>query len=141
MIGTILAKRAIAGTFDALNRHDLPRFMSSWRDDGSFVYPGNIPQSGTFRGKSAVEAWFHQFLEQYTEIRFEFQDLCVRNYFDLVGNNVVAVHWKLCLTNREGLQGKNSGVTVITIRGGKALTAIDYIFDQGEDWRRLWAAA
>jgi ketosteroid isomerase-like protein len=141
MIGTILAKRAVVGSFDALNRHDLPTFMSSWRDDSSFVYPGNIPPSGTFRGKSAVEAWFRHFLEHHTEIRFEIQDLCVRNCFDLVGNNVAAVHWKLSVTNRDGFQAQNSGVTVITIQGGKALTVIDYIFDQGDDWRRMWGAA
>ena len=92
-IGTILAKRAIGGTFDASNRHDLPKFMSSWRDDGSIVYPGNIPPSGTFRGKSAVEAWFRHLLEHYIGIRFEIQDLCVRNCFDLAGNNLVAVGW------------------------------------------------
>jgi ketosteroid isomerase-like protein len=140
MIGTILAKKAVVDTFDALNRHDLPKFMSSWRDDGSFVYPGSIPQSGTFCGRTAVEAWFRRFLEQFAQIHFEIQDVCVRNCFDFVGRNVIAVHFELSLTNREGLQGQLSGVTVITIQGGKALQVVDYIFDTGEVWQRLWGA-
>jgi len=54
MIEALLAK-AVPGAFDALNRYDLPRFMSAWRDDGVFVYPGEIPESGTFRGKTRRE--------------------------------------------------------------------------------------
>jgi len=55
MIGALLARKAVAGAFSALDRHDLPQFMSAWREDGVFVYPGEIPESGTFQGKSAVE--------------------------------------------------------------------------------------
>ena len=61
MIGAIVTKRALAKSFDALNRHDLAEFMSAWREDGVFIYPGDIPESGTFQGKSAVEGWFRRF--------------------------------------------------------------------------------
>jgi ketosteroid isomerase-like protein len=56
MIGALVAKKALAHAFDALNRHDLPKFMSAWRDDGTFVYPGEIPESGTFQGKLIFSA-------------------------------------------------------------------------------------
>jgi ketosteroid isomerase-like protein len=120
-----MARKALAGAFDALNRHDLPKFMSAWRDDGMFVYPGEIPESGTFQGRSAVEGWFRHFLEQFPEIRFDIQDLCVRNIFDLSGTNVVAVHWNIQLTNQEGRVGQNSGVTVVHIERGKAFLVKD----------------
>jgi len=86
MIGVFLARRAIAGAYDAMNRHDLSTFMASWRDHGVFIYPGDIPESGTYEGRDAVEAWFDHFFEQFPEIRFELQDLCVRDIFDLAGN-------------------------------------------------------
>ena len=140
MIGALMARKALAGAFDALNRHDLPKFMSAWRDDGVFVYPGEIPESGTFRGRSAVEGWFRHFFEQFPEIRFDVQDICVRNLFDLVGTNVVAVHWNLQLTNREGRVGQNSGVTVVTIQRGKVVLVKDFIFDLGDNFRRNWSA-
>jgi ketosteroid isomerase-like protein len=140
MIGALMAKRALAGAFDALNRHDLAKFMSAWRDDGVFVYPGEIRESGRFDGKQAVEGWFRRFFEQFPTIRFEVQDICVRNLFDLLGTNVVAVHWNIHLVNREGRQGQNSGVTVVRIKGGKVSVVKDFIFDLGDNFRRNWSA-
>jgi len=140
MIGALVARKALAGAFDALNRHDLPKFMLAWREDGVFVYPGEIPESGTFKGRSAVEGWFRHFFEQFPGIRFDIQDLCVRNIFDLSGTNVVAVHWGVQLTNRDGRVGRNSGVTVVNIKRGKVFLVKDFIFDLGDNFRRNWSA-
>jgi ketosteroid isomerase-like protein len=140
MIGALIAKKALAAAFDALNRHDLPAFMSAWRGDGTFVYPGEIPESGTFQGKSAVEGWFRRFFEQFPVIQFDVQDICVRNIFDLVGTNVAAVHWNVRLKNREGRDGTNSGVTVVSVQGGKVVFVKDFIFDLGDNFRRNWSA-
>lgn len=140
MIGAIVAKKAIANAFDALNRHDLTKFMSAWRDDGVFIYPGEIPASGTFQGKSAVEGWFRNFFDQFPRIEFDVQDICVRNIFAFSGTNVVAVHWNIQLTNRDGRAGQNSGVTVISIKGGKVVHVKDFIFDLGENFKLNWSA-
>lgn len=141
MIGALVARKAIAGSFKALNRHDLTNFISAWRDDGVFIYPGEISASGTFRGKSAVEGWFRNFFDQFPKIQFDIQDICVRNIFALSGNNVVAVHWNILLTNREGRVGQNSGVTVITVKGGKVAQVKDFIFDLGNNFKLNWSAA
>ena len=141
MIGALVAKKAIADAFEAMNRHDLAKFMSAWRDDGVFIYPGEIPASGTFQGKSGVEGWFRNFFEQFPRIQFDVQDICVRNIFALTGTNVVAVHWNIQLTNREGRVGQNSGVTVISIKGGKVFLIKDFIFDLGENFKLNWSAA
>lgn len=140
MIGALVARKAIAGSFQAMNRHDLAKFMSAWRDDGVFIYPGEIHASGTFRGKSAVESWFRNFFDQFPKIQFDIQDICVRNIFALGGNNVVAVHWNILLTNREGREGQNSGVTVITVKGGKVIQVKDFIFDLGNNFKLNWSA-
>lgn len=141
MIGAIVAKKAIANAFEAMNRHNLSEFLSGWRDDGVFIYPGEIPASGTFQGKSAVEGWFRNFFEQFPKIQFDVQDICVRNIFALTGNNVIAVHWNIQLTNRDGREGQNNGVTVITIKGGKVSLVKDFIFDLGENFKLNWSAA
>lgn len=140
MIGAIIAKKAIAGAFEAMNRHDLSKFMSAWRDDGVFIYPGEIPESGTFEGKSAVEGWFRNFFNQFPRIQFDVQDICVRNIFAFTGTNVVSVYWNLQLTNRSGRIGQNSGVTVLNIKGGKVVLVKDFIFDLGENFRLNWSA-
>jgi ketosteroid isomerase-like protein len=141
MIGALIARKALAGAFDALNRHDLPKFMSAWREDGTFVYPGEIPASGSFDGKSAVEGWFRRFFEQFPTIQFDVHDICVRNILDVSGTNVVAVHWDLQLKNRDGRVGRNSGVTVVSIKRGRVFLVKDFIFDLGENFRRNWSAA
>jgi uncharacterized protein (TIGR02246 family) len=141
MIGALVARKALAGAFDALNRHDLQKFMAAWRDDGVFVYPGNIPESGIFEGRKAVEGWFRRFFEQFPTIQFDVRDICVRNLSDLVGTNVVAVHWNIRIVNRERREGQNSGVTVVSIERGKVVLAKDFIFDLGDNFRRNWSAA
>lgn len=141
MIGALVARKAIAGAFEALDKHDLAQFMSAWRDDGVFIYPGEIHASGTFRGKSAVEGWFRDFFNQFPKIHFAIQDICVRNIFALGGNNVVAVHWDIQLTNREGRIGQNSGVTVVTIKSGKVVQVQDFISDLGSNFKLNWSAA
>lgn len=140
MIGALVAKKALADSFNALNRHDLPKFMAAWRDDGVFIYPGEIPESGTFQGKSAVEGWFRRFFDQFPTIQFDVRDICVRNIFDLAGNNVVVVHWNIQLTNREGRVGQNSGVTMVSIKRGKVFLVKDFIFDLGANFRHNWSA-
>ena len=141
MIGAIIARKAVSGSFEALNQHDLAKFMSSWHDGGVFIYTGDISASGTFNGKSAVEDWFKNFFDQFTRIKFDIHDICVRNIFAIGGTNVVAVHWNLQLTNRSGRVGQNSGVTVISINAGKVTIVRDFIFDLGENFKLNWGAA
>jgi len=141
MIGAIIARRAIRDAFGALDRHDLSKFMSAWRDDCVFIYPGDIAESGSFEGKSAVENWFQNFFDQFPKLHFDIQDICVRNVFALSGTNVVSVHWNIQITNRNGREGQNSGVTVINVVGGKVSRVKDFIFDLGENFRLNWRAA
>ncbi len=138
MIGALIAKRSILGGFEAMNRHDLSRFLAAWRDDASFIYPGDVPASGTFAGKAAVESWFRRFFDQFPHIRFDVRDVCVRNVFDAIGTNVVAARWDLELTNRAGRTGRNNGVTVIELHRGHVCRVQDYIFDLGESFRLNW---
>jgi len=60
-------------------------------------------------------------LNQFPKINFTVKNICVNNVLDFVGTNVVAAHWDIDLTNRDGKEIQNSGVTVIEIKFGKAL--------------------
>jgi len=139
MIGAIIARNSVAKAFDAMNRKDLTTFMKSWWEDGEFICPGDIPECGTFTGREAVEKWFRNFFDQYPRLHFNVADINVKNIFAMSGNNVVTVHWDIELKNRNGKVGRNSGVTVITIKGGRALHVKDYIFDLGEEFRVSWS--
>ena len=141
MIGTVLAKRGVAAGYEAMNRRDLEAIMADWRDDAVFTYPGDIPASGTFKGKSIIKDWFRRYLEQFPEVRFDVHDICVRDILDLVGNNVVIGHWSVQLTNCEGQTGRWSGVSIFTLQRGQVIALKDIIFDVGDEFRRCWSAA
>ena len=141
MIGALIAKKIVSSKFDALNRRDFSAFLSGWREDCVFIYPGDIPVSGKMAGKAAIEKWFQNFMEQFPQIKFTLNNICVENLFDFVGTNVVAAHWDIDLTNRNGKEVQNSGITMINIKFGKAQLVIDYLFDTGDKFKTAWGVA
>jgi ketosteroid isomerase-like protein len=140
MIGAILAKKGIADGFESMNRRDLAVVMADWHKDAVFTYPGELPASGTFKGKRVIEAWYRRYYEQFPEVRFQVHDVCVRDIFDLVGNNVLTALWDVQVTNREGQTARWSGVAVFTLQRGKVVALTDFIFDVGDEFRRAWGA-
>jgi ketosteroid isomerase-like protein len=141
MFGAMIARKAAANAFRALNNHDRKGFMSAWRDDGVLIYPGEMWASGTFHGKVAVEEWCRKFFEQYPKIQFDVQQICVENIFAMSGTNVITVHWNIFLTNRTGRVGQNSGVSVISLKSGKVIQVKDFVFDLGDNFKLNWSAA
>lgn len=140
MIGTIIARKAVRRAFQALSNHDLEGFMSAWRDDGVLTYPGEMWASGTFNGKPAVSEWCRKFFEQYPKIFFDVQQIAAKKIFAFTGTNVFMVHWNIYLTNKTGREGQNSGVSVISLKGGKVIQVKDFVFDLGENFRLNWEA-
>ena len=141
MIGALIAKNKVSSAFDALNRRDFSAFLSAWRDDCVFIYPGDISVSGKMEGKASIENWFQNFMDQFPKIKFTLKNICVENIFDFVGTNVVMAHWDVDLTNRDGKEIQNSGVTVINIKLGKASLVIDYILDTGDKFKTAWGVS
>ncbi len=141
MIGALIVKKKVFSAFDALNRRDISVYLSGWRNDCVFIYPGNIPVSGTMEGKNVIMSWFQNFMGQFPKIKFTVRNICVKNIFDVVGTNVVMAHWDIDLTNRDGNVVHNSGVSIINVKFGKACSVTDYIFDTGDKFRSAWGAA
>jgi ketosteroid isomerase-like protein len=141
MIGAIIAKKKVSSGFDALNRRDFSTFLSGWRDDCTFIFPGDIAVSGKMEGKKSIENWYQNYLEQFPKIKFTVKNVCVENIFDFVGTNVVTAQWDVDFTNRDGVEIQNSGVTVIHIKFGKATLVVDYYFDTGDKFKTAWGVA
>ncbi len=127
MIGAIIAKRLAGSGFDELSRHDLTKFMAGWAEDGTFTFPGNTSMSGEMKGKEAIKAWFAKMMEQFPRIDFTVKEVFISDIFALGATNSIAVEWDVSETNREGKEFRNSGVTTIRIKGGKAVAIRDYI--------------
>lgn len=137
MIGALIAKSKVRSAFAALNRRDLPAFLSGWAVDATFFYPGNVSASGKMEGKKTIQEWFRKYLDQFPKLNFTLKSVSVQNIFAFGGTNVVTVEWDLNLTNREGKDFQNSGVTVINVKKGKVVLVCDFIFDT-EMLKKAW---
>ena len=138
MIGALIAKSKVTSSYDLLNSRDITKFLANWHDESTFVYPGSISASGEFKGKKAIEEWFQKLLDQFPTFKITPKNVCVKNVLDFVGTNVVTVEWVEENINKGGNKVQVSGVTVITLKFGKATHAKDYIFATDEELRKAW---
>ena len=138
MLGAWLAQRKTPAIYAAFNRHDLEAVLANFADDVTLVFPGDVRASSVHTGKETVRRWSEQFFAQFPILRFTVRRVAVANLFDMVGDNVVATRWDVEFVNRAGLRGQNSGVTVTTLRRGKAVHIQDFIFDTGSAFRAAW---
>jgi len=139
MIGAIIARNAVRSGFNALNDHDLDKFMTAWAEQSVWIYPGNLSVSGKYAGKDNVRKWFEHFQEQFPVVYFKVDHLGVGNIFAFSGSNVVSAHWELELTNKEGVKFQNSGITLLRIKGSKVIQGEDFLFkNSGEDFAGMW---
>ena len=72
------------------------------------------------------------------QLRVTPRAVCVESVFDMLGSNVVAVNWDEETKNKEGHESRFNGVTVITVKLGKAVLAQEYIFATDEALRKAW---
>ena len=138
MIGALIAKSKVNSSYDLLNSRDIKNFLANWHDEATWIYPGSISASGEFKGKKAIEEWFQRYLDQFTSLKIIPKSVCVKNIFDFIGTNVVAVNWDEVSTNKDGDQFKFTGVTVINLKVGKATHAKEYLFNTDEELRKAW---
>ena len=68
-------------------------------------------------------------MEQFPQINFAIKHVCLQNICDMTGTNHIAVEWDVQLTNKDGKEIQNSGVTTLDLKMGKAILVRDYIFD------------
>jgi ketosteroid isomerase-like protein len=138
MIGALIAKSKVTSSYDLLNGRDIKKFLANWHDEATFVYPGNISASGEFKGKQAIEKWFQKLLDQFPTFKNTPKNVCVNNIMDFVGTNVVTVEWDEENINKDGEKVRLNGVTVITLKFGKATRAQDYLFNTDEEIKKAW---
>ncbi len=67
--------------------------------------------------------------EHLPRMNFTVKEVFVSNIFALGATNNIAVEWDVVETNREGKEFHNSGVSIIRVKGGKAVAIRDYIFN------------
>lgn len=138
-IGAIIARQAVISGFDALNERDIGKFMKAWGEHSTWIYPGNVSAGGRYVGKDKVQKWFEKFQDQFPQMKFILNHLGVGNIFALGGNNVISAQWDLELVNKDGMSFTNSGVTLLTIKGGKVVQGQDFMTKtDGNEYKKAW---
>lgn len=129
MIGAVMAKKVARSGFDALSRRDLAKVTAELAEDGIWIFPGNVTISGETKGKKAIEAAMANWMEHFPKINFTVKEVFVSNIFALGATNNIAVEWDIDVTNLKGKEIHNSGVTIMRVKGGKAVAIKEYIFN------------
>ena len=138
MIGALIAKSKVTSSYDLLNAKNIDKFLANWHDECVWRFPGNLSISGEFKGKKAVEEWFERLVNQFPRFVLKPKHVCVKNIFDFVGTNVVTVNFDEEITDKDGNEYKFQGVTVITLKFGKATHAEDYFYNTYDEMRKAW---
>jgi ketosteroid isomerase-like protein len=142
MIGALLARQRIPAWFEAMNRHDLDALLKDYAEDATMDYPGDVEGvSGIITGKAAIRTWYQRYFDQFPIVHQTVKNIAVSHIFDLVGNNVIAVEWDAEVKNRDGLQVKNNGVSIIRSRRGKATHITVYMAVTGQKFREAWGVS
>jgi ketosteroid isomerase-like protein len=139
MIGAIFTKKSVRSAFDALNKGDVDKMLNHWNEDCTFFYPGKVKSGGLYTGKSELKKWLVAFFKQFPHRKYTLRHIGVENIFDMIGNNTVLVYFDLELTNKDGMKATNSGVSVITIKGAKAIKEEIFLkVTDGEEYKSSW---
>lgn len=139
MIGAIITQTAVKSAFDALNKGDVGKMLAHWNEECTFFYPGKVKAGGEYAGKTQFKNWLENFFAQFPKRKYTIQHIGVENIFDLFGNNTVFVNFDLELTNKDGMNATNSGVSLITIKWTKVVKEVIYLkTTDGDEYKRSW---
>jgi len=75
-----------------------------------------------------VRSWFERFFQQFPEIQFTLNNICVDRIFDMTGENTVITDWTIEYTNNSGTKIQNIGIDVVKISGGKVIEIRAFFF-------------
>jgi ketosteroid isomerase-like protein len=137
MIGAIITKFLVRKSFGNFSQRNLDKFLTSWADDASILYPTNLSFGGEKKGKAAIKEWYRKDWEQFPEESFKVENVCVDNILAMGGTNTVTVEWSVNGKNRYKEEFTNRGVSIIHLAKGKVTRMRVYIFDT-DIANRVW---
>ena len=122
MIGAVIAKRAVAQSYDAISRQDLDTLQGMFHEDAVLEFPGDTVMSGRFEGWEAIRGWFERWFKMSPETRFTPRHVLVENIFALGASNVEVGFMSQNLLLAESALGLGGwpfgGFTAMMVLGG-----------------------
>ncbi len=137
MLGAVLAQRAAAQGFQAINRRDLETVLGAFADDAVLIVPSRTVMGGRFEGKPAIEAWYDRWLHRMNTVRFTVNNVGVCSLGAMGRSNTVMVEWELDEVDTQGQAFHFTGVSVFDVVRGEITRQHEYIFEQ-DQMRQAW---
>ena len=134
MLGALIAKSKVRKGFVSISQGELDAFISIFAEDAVVIYP----TKGSISGKRAILEFYQHFIRTFPRIEAVPHSICVENFFDLLGTNVLSAHFEVSTTNRKGTTFKQEGMLLIETKLGR-LTSARYFFLDTEKLRHAWS--
>jgi ketosteroid isomerase-like protein len=117
------SKTLIENYVDALQAGDVPTVRSFFADDATWHLHGELPLSGTYRGRDTIiDGFLLKALDHYEpgSISIEVTNL-------VASDDQVALEWTSRARNREGEPYENQCIGVFAVRDGKIASVREYM--------------
>ncbi|HVX44672.1 MAG TPA: nuclear transport factor 2 family protein [Mycobacteriales bacterium] len=121
--------------FTALAAGDQETIWDSWAEDGSCWYGGDLPISGTWKGRDQVINGF--LATAFAHLDPE-QEIGIRVTTLLVDGDQVVVEWDSWATGRTGRPYAEKNIGIFRVRDGKIVEMREYADTQ--HWERALVA-
>ena len=128
-------REVVGRYFDALANGDQTTIWNSWAEDGTCWYGGDLPISGTWRGRDQVINGF--LATAFAHLDPE-KEVGVRVTNILGEGDQVVVEWDSWATGKTGRPYDQKNIGVFTVRGGKIVNMREYADTQ--HWERALVA-
>lgn len=106
--------------FSEINQHNWEEVISLFDDEGSLVFPGTSPLSGSHLGKDAIRRYFRRMHLAVPDLQFQILNVAE-------SEKIVVLEWRNRGETRKGVPYENKGVTVLEFKGEKILQLRDYL--------------
>ncbi|MDX6279520.1 MAG: uncharacterized protein QOH03_591 [Kribbellaceae bacterium] len=118
-------KAIVTRYVEAVAARDLPAIQASFAPDVEWIYPGDLPLSGTWRGRDAV---VDDFLGTTVGKLFDTtQPIVVKLTHILADGDQVFAEWTAQATAKSGVAYDNRCGAVFTVRDGQIVAVREYL--------------
>ncbi|WP_027343207.1 nuclear transport factor 2 family protein [Hamadaea tsunoensis] len=121
-MSALTARETVIRYVEAVANGDLATIEASFTDDATWTYPGDLPLSGTWVGRTAI---LDDFLGGIGSGFFRTAPAIVLTNVIAEGDTVVA-EWTAKATTATGLEYDNQCLGVFTVRDGQIATVKEY---------------
>jgi ketosteroid isomerase-like protein len=114
------AARIVLAFNEAVNRHDVRAMMALMSEDAVFENTQPAPDGTEYRGKAAIESFFHEFFLASPRAHFAIEDL------HGLGRRCI-VRWRYTWADVGGIEGHVRGVDIYLVEDDLIREKLSYV--------------